>query len=78
MVSSFWISLGSWITGTREVMITSGCAAVLDRGKLVGASDLNPRGLLGDSNQLNHARKDPSGHRFHGVESAILPRQPPG
>ena len=57
MVSSFWISLGSWITGTREVMITSECAAALDRGKLAGATDLNPRGLLGDSKQLNYARK---------------------
>ena len=28
MVWSFWISPGSWITGTREVMIKSECAAV--------------------------------------------------
>jgi hypothetical protein len=42
MVSSFWISLGSWITGTPEVMITSECAAVLGSEKLAGASDLNP------------------------------------
>ena len=38
-------------------MITSECAAVLDRGTLAGSTDLNPRGLLGNSNQLNHARK---------------------
>jgi len=42
MVSSFWISLGSWITGTREVMITSECAAVLDRGKLAERRKVAP------------------------------------
>jgi hypothetical protein len=43
MVSSFGSASAPWITGTREVMITSECAAVLDRGKLAGASDLNSR-----------------------------------
>ena len=44
-VAKSWICSDA-ITGTREVMITSECPAVLDRGKLAGATDLNPLGLL--------------------------------